>query len=63
LTSNSTRLQAVGITLTEWGPDVPTNALDVSVEQPITPSITAAIDAIVGPHNLHLTGSQPLATG
>jgi hypothetical protein len=33
------------------------------VEQPITPSITAAIDAIVGPHNLHLTGSQPLATG
>jgi hypothetical protein len=61
LARNSDRLGAEGITLTEWGPDVSANTLDVAVEQPLTPSITAKIEAIVGANNLHLAGGQPPA--
>ena len=63
LTHNADLLQAEGITLTEWGPNISTNTLDVGVEQTLTPSITAKIQAIVGANNLHLTGDQRPATG
>jgi len=62
LTSAASRLQAEGVTLTAWGPDVSTNALDVSVQQPATAAVRSKIVAVVGQNNLHVVGNQAPAT-
>jgi hypothetical protein len=62
LTHSFDVLRAEGITLTDWGPNVTTNSLDVGVTQTLTPSITAKIEAVVGPNNLHLSGNQTPAS-